>query len=88
MPHRNVKTMNMMVKTFKNILKTLLAAIVTVIVAIALGAGLAFLLGLIITALSVSWIVVAIVLFIAIVALVFWAAIGVVTVEEEEDDKE
>ena len=32
-------------KTIKNILKTLLAAIITVVVAIALGAGLAFLLG-------------------------------------------
>lgn len=75
-------------KTFKNILKTLLAAIVTVIVVIALGAGLTFLLGLIITALSVSWIVVVIALFIVIVALVFWATIGAVTVEEEENDEE
>ena len=55
-------------KTIKNILKTLLAAIITVVVAIALGAGLAFLLG--------------------IVTLVFWAAIGAVTVEEEEEDED
>lgn len=75
-------------KTFKNILKTLLAAIVTVIVVIALGAGLTFLLGWVITALAVSWIVVAIVLFIVIVALVFWAAIGVEEGEDNDEDEE
>ena len=74
-------------KTFKNILKTLLAAIMVVAVGIALCIGLAFLLGWVITVLSVSWIVVAIVLFIAIVALVFWATIGAVTVEEGEKRK-
>ena len=71
MLHKNVKTMNLIMKTLKNILKT--------------GAGLAFLLGWVITVLSVSWIVILIVLFIAIVALVFWVIIGV---EEGEDDKE
>lgn len=79
---------NRKVKTFKNRLKTLLAAIVTVVVAIALCIGLVFVLGWIITTLSVSWIVVAIVLFIAGVAMIFCAIKGTMNVEEEEDEEQ